>query len=429
MFERLFQLSAHGTTARREIVAGATTFLTMAYIMFVNPKILGAAGMDQGAVFVATCAATALTTLLMGLYANLPIALAPGMGLNAYFAFSVVPALYGDWQLALGCVFLSGVLFVLISITPAREWLINAIPRSLKFAIAAGIGFFLALIGFANAGIVVASPATLIAGGTLTDPRVLIAAAAFVLIFALAARGIIGSVLIGITVATLATVLLGLEPTPGLTSLPPSLAPTFLKLQFTGVSLSTIVTIVFVFLLVDMLDTSGTLTAVAHQAKLLDAEGHLPHARKALLSDALGTMIGAVLGTSPVTAYIESAAGTQAGGRTGLTAVTVAVLFLLSLFLSPLAAAIPAYATAPALIFIAALMARGLKDVDWDDMTEAAPALVTALAIPFTYSIATGIGVGFISYVAIKLVSGRWREVNAAVAVIAVAFVVKIALD
>ncbi len=429
MFERLFQLSAHGTTARREIVAGATTFLTMAYIMFVNPKILGAAGMDQGAVFVATCAATALTTLLMGLYANLPIALAPGMGLNAYFAFSVVPALYGDWQLALGCVFLSGVLFVLISITPAREWLINAIPRSLKFAIAAGIGFFLALIGFANAGIVVASPATLIAGGTLTDPRVLIAAAAFVLIFALAARGIIGSVLIGITVATLATVLLGLEPTPGLTSLPQSLAPTFLKLQFTGVSLSTIVTIVFVFLLVDMLDTSGTLTAVAHQAKLLDAEGHLPHARKALLSDALGTMIGAVLGTSPVTAYIESAAGTQAGGRTGLTAVTVAVLFLLSLFLSPLAAAIPAYATAPALIFIAALMARGLKDVDWDDMTEAAPALVTALAIPFTYSIATGIGVGFISYVAIKLVSGRWREVNAAVAVIAVAFVVKIALD
>jgi len=429
MFEKFFGLTAHGTTARREIVAGATTFLTMAYIMFVNPKILGAAGLDHGAVFVATCAATALTTLLMGLYANLPIALAPGMGLNAYFAFSVVPALYGDWQLALGCVFLAGILFVLISVTPAREWLINAIPRSLKFAIAAGIGFFLALIGFANAGIVIASPATLIEGGALTDPKVLIAAAAFVLIFALAARGIIGSVLIGIIVATLAAVVFGLEPRPGLASLPPSLAPTFLKLQFTGVSISTIVTIVFVFLLVEMLDTSGTLTAVAHQAKLLDKDGHLPNARKALTTDAVGTMIGAVLGTSPVTAYIESAAGTQAGGRTGLTAVTVAVLFLLSLFLSPLAAAVPAYATAPALVFVAALMAKGLRDVDWDDMTEAAPALVTALAIPFTYSIATGIGVGFISYAAIKLVSGRWRDVNAAVAVIAVAFAVKIALS
>lgn len=429
MLEKMFGLTAHGTTARREIVAGATTFLTMAYIMFVNPKILGAAGLDQGAVFVATCAATALTTLVMGLYANLPIALAPGMGLNAYFAYSVVPALYGDWPLALGCVFLSGVIFVIVSISPAREWLINAIPKSLKLAIAAGIGFFLALIGFENAGVVVASPATLIEGGVLTDPKVLIAAGAFILIFALAARRIIGAVLIGIVVATLAAVLLGMQPAPGLASLPPSIAPTFLKLQFTGVSAATIVTITFVFLLVEMLDTSGTLTAVAHQAKLLDAEGRLPHARKALVSDALGSVIGAVLGTSPVTAYIESAAGTQAGGRTGLTAVVVAVLFLLSLFLSPLAAAVPTYATAPALVFVAALMAKGLKDIDWDDMTEAAPALVTALAIPFTYSIATGIGIGFISYVAIKLVSGRRRDVNAAVAVIAIAFAVKIALD
>ncbi len=429
MLEKLFGLSAHGTTARKEIVAGLTTFLTMAYIMFVNPKILAGAGLDQGAVFVATCLATALTTLLMGFYANLPIALAPGMGLNAYFAFTVVPALYGDWQLALGCVFISGVLFILVSISPAREWLINAIPKSLKLSIAAGIGFFLALIGFENAGIVVASPTTLIQGSTLLAPSVWIATSAFILIFALAARGIIGAVLIGIVVATVAAIVFHLQPLlPAVASTPPSIAPTLLQLRFGGVSLATIATIVFVFLLVEMLDTSGTLTAVAQQAKLLDKEGRLPNARRALTTDAAGSVIGALLGTSPVTAYIESAAGTQAGGRTGLTAVTVAVLFLLSLFLSPLAEAVPAYATAPALVFVAALMAKGLKDVDWDDLTEAAPALVTALAIPFTYSIATGIGIGFISYAAIKLVSGRWRDVNAAVAVIALAFLAKIAL-
>jgi AGZA family xanthine/uracil permease-like MFS transporter len=428
MFEKFFGLEKHGTTLRREVVAGCTTFLTMAYIMFVNPKILSAAGLDQNAVFVATCVATAATTLLMGLYANLPVTLAPGMGLNAYFAFTVVPALHGNWQLALGCVFLSGILFVVVSLTPAREWLINAIPKSLKLAIAAGIGFFLALIGFENAGLIVASPATLIEGGTFLEPKTLIAAVAFVIIFALAARGVIGAVLIGILVATGAAIALGLQALPQIASLPPSIAPTALQMHFTGAGVDAIAVVVFVFLLIDMLDTSGTLTAVAHQAGLLDKDGHLVNARRALASDAMGTMIGAALGTSPVTAYIESAAGTQAGGRTGLTAVIVAILFLASLFFSPLAGAVPAYATAPALIFVAALMAKGLKDIDWDDLTEAAPALVTALAIPFTYSIASGIGIGFISYAAIKLVSGRHRDVNAAVAVIALAFVAKIAL-
>ncbi len=429
MLDKYFGLTAHGTTVRREIVGGATTFLTMAYIMFVNPKVLAATGMNEGAVFVATCLATAATTLLMGLYAKLPVALAPGMGLNAYFAFTVVPALHGNWQLALGCVFLSGILFVAISITPAREWLINALPKSLKLAIAAGIGFFLALIGLANAEIVIASPATILQQGVLTDPKVLIAAAAFVAIFALAARGVIGAVLIGIVGATLASVLLGMQATPALASLPPSIAPTFFQMRFGGMASGAIATIVFVFLLIDMLDTSGTLTAVAHQGKLLDSKGHLPNARRALTSDAMGTMIGAALGTSPVTAYIESASGIQAGARTGLAAVVVAVLFLLSLFLSPLAAAVPAFATAPALVFVAALMAKGLKEIDWDDMTEAAPALLTALAIPFTYSIAAGIGIGFISYAAIKIVSGRWRDVNLAVAVIAAAFVAKIVLS
>ncbi len=430
MFERLFGLSAHGTTMRREVVAGATTFLTMAYIMFVNPQILKAAGMDPGAVFVATCLASALTTLVMGVYANLPVALAPGMGLNAYFAFAVVPALGGDWRLALGCVFLSGILFVFVSITPAREWLINAIPKSLKLAIAAGIGFFLALIGFEGAGIVIDSPATLIQQGVLTDPKVLIAAAAFVLMFALAARGVIGAVLIAIVLASVAAVLLHLQPAPaGIVGLPPSIAPTFAQMTFSGAAAGTIAVAVFSFLLIDMLDTSGTLTAVAHQAKLLEPDGRLKNARRALATDAVGTMIGAALGTSPVTAYIESASGVQAGGRTGLTAVIVALLFVLALFFAPIAGAVPAFATAPALVFVAALMAKGLKDIDWDDMTEAAPALVTALAIPFTYSIAGGIGIGFIAYAAIKLVSGRWRDINLAVAIIAAAFAVKIALE
>jgi AGZA family xanthine/uracil permease-like MFS transporter len=275
---------------------------------------------------------------------------------------------------------------------------------------------------------VVASPATLVQLGMLSDPKVLIAAGAFVLLFALVTRGVIGAVLIAIVAATLAAVLLHLQPAPAILALPPSLAPTFLQFRFGGVAASAIAVAVFAFLLVEMLDTSGTLTAVARQAGLLEPDGRLKNARRALMADAVGTMIGAALGTSPVTAYIESAAGVQAGGRTGLTAVVVAALFVASLFLAPLAAAVPAFATAPALVFVAALMAKGLKDIDWDDMTEAAPALVTALAIPFTYSIAGGIGIGFITYGAIKLVSGRWREVNAAVAIIALAFAAKIAL-
>jgi AGZA family xanthine/uracil permease-like MFS transporter len=381
--------------------------------------------MNQGAVFVATCLSAAVTTLMMGLYAKLPVALAPGMGLNAYFAYTVVPALNGDWRLALGCVFLSGILFVAISITPAREWLINAIPKSLKLAIAAGIGFFLALIGLSDAGIVVASPQTLLQAGNLTSPTVLIAAGAFALIFALAARGVIGAVLIGIVGATAAAIALGLQHLPAAASPVPSLVPTWLAMHIDGAG-EAVLTSVLVFLLIDMLDTSGTLTAVAYQGNLLDEKGRLPNARRALTTDALGTMIGAALGTSPVTAYIESASGIQAGGRTGLTAVVVGVLFLLSLALSPLAQAVPAYATGPALVFVAVLMAKGLKDIDWDDITEAAPALLTALAIPFTYSIATGIGIGFIAYVAIKLVSWRWRDLNFAVVIIALAFVAKI---
>ncbi len=424
MLDRVFGLSAAGTNVRREMVAGVTIFFTMAYILFVNPQILKAAGMDPGAVFMATAISAALTTALMGLYANLPVALAPGMGQNAYFAFTVVPLLAGDWRLALGCVFLSGILFVALSVSPAREWFINAIPKSQKRAIGAGIGFFLALIGFQGAGLVAASKDTLLQAGNLADPRLLIAAAGLVLIAMLWARGVIGAVLIGILAATAAGMIFRLQPLPALAAAPPSLAPTFLQMHFSGASGAAIASVVLVFLLLDLLDTSGTLTAVGHQAGLME-NGKLKNARRALVSDAAGTMIGAVLGTSPVTAYIESAAG--AGGRTGLVAVTVAGLFVAALVFAPLAGAVPVYATAPALIFVAALFAKDLKDVAWEDVTEALPALVTALAIPLTFSIATGIGLGFIAYAAIKLLCGRWREIGPGVAVIALAFVAKVA--
>ncbi len=424
MIERIFGLAANGTTARREIVAGATIFFAMAYILFVNPQILKAAGMDPGAVFMATAISAALTTALMGLYANLPVALAPGMGQNAYFAFTVVPLLAGDWRLALGCVFLSGILFVALSASPLREWFINAIPTSQKRAIGAGIGFFLALIGFEGTGLVAASKDTLITEGHLSDPRLLIAAGSLLLIAALWARKVMGAVLIGILAATAAGMAFGLQPLPALTAPLPSLAPTFAQMHFTGAAAGTITGVVLVFLLLDLLDTSGTLTAVGHQAGLME-NGKLKNARRALVSDAAGTMIGAVLGTSPVTAYIESATGV--GAKTGLAALTVAVLFLVALVAAPLAGAVPAYATAPALVFVAALFARDLKQVDWDDVSEALPALVTALAIPLTFSIATGIGVGFITYAAIKLLCGRWREIGPGVAVVAVAFAAKAA--
>jgi AGZA family xanthine/uracil permease-like MFS transporter len=427
MLERLFKLKAHGVTAHSEIVAGTTVFFTMAYILFVNPQILAAAGMDSGAVFMATAIATALTTAMMGLYANLPVALAPGMGQNAYFAFTVVPLLAGDWRLALGCVFLSGILFVAVSASPAREWLINAIPGSQKRAIGAGIGLFLALIGFEGAGWVAASKDTLLQPGNLASPKALIAAGGLLLIAALWARKVTGALLLGILAATLASMALGLVPLPSLTAPLPSIAPTFLQMHFTGtadhISNGAIVSVVLVFLLLDLLDTSGTLAAVGQQAGLME-NGHLRNARRALVTDAAGTMVGAALGTSPVTAYVESASGV--GGRTGLVAVTAAALFLVALVFAPLAGAVPAYATAPALIFVAILFVRELADVKWDDVTECLPALITALAIPFTFSIAVGIGIGFIAYAGIKLLTGRWREIGPGVAVIALAFIAKV---
>jgi adenine/guanine/hypoxanthine permease len=423
----LFKLQENRTDVRTEVMAGVTTFLTMAYIIFVNPSILEIAGMDKGAVFVATCLAAALSCLIMGLYANYPIALAPGMGLNAYFSFGLVKGLGLSWQVALGAVFISGVLALLLSVSPIREWLFNAIPKTLKMAISAGIGLFLGIIALKNAGIVVASPATYVTLGDLTQPPAVLAAFGFVLMVALDARRVPGSIIIAILATTALGVIFHITPAQGIVDLPPSLAPTFLQLNVWGALEFGLISIIIVLLFVDLFDTAGTLIGVAHRAGLLTPDGKLPRLRKALIADSSATMIGALLGTSNTTSYIESAAGVKAGGRTGLTAVTVAVLFLLGLFFSPLAHTIPAYATAPALLFVACLMARGLTEVDWEDPTEYAPAVVTALSMPLTFSIATGIAFGFITYAAIKLISGRYREISSAVAVLAILFAARFA--
>jgi AGZA family xanthine/uracil permease-like MFS transporter len=348
------------------------------------------------------------------------------MGLNAYFAFTMVPELGGNWQLALGIVFISGVLFLIISLTPLREWLINAIPLNLKLGIAAGIGLFLALIGLQNAGLVAGDETTLVKLGDLSDAKVLLAVAGFLAIAGLAARKVPGAIIFGVIAVTLAAVWLGLEPWHGLAATPPSLAPTFLKMDLGGAFRLGLLTMVLTLLLVTLLDTAGTLIGVARQAGLLDENGHLPRLRQALLADSGATMLGAALGTSTTTAYIESAAGVEEGGRTGLTALAVAVLFLASLFLAPLAHTVPTYATAPALLFVACLMATSLGAIHWDDPTEYIPALTIALMIPLSYSIATGIGLGFIAYVALKLMAGRFRDINAASATIAGAFLLKL---
>jgi AGZA family xanthine/uracil permease-like MFS transporter len=427
MLDTLFKLKEHRTTARTEVLAGLTTFLTMAYIILVNPSILKDAGMDEGSVFVATCLAAAYGSLIMGLYANYPVALAPGMGLNAYFTYGVVLGMGHAWPVALGAVFVSGVLFVIVSVLPVREWIINAIPRSLKLAISAGIGLFLAVIALKNAGLIAAHPATLITLGDLKRPEVALAALGFVLMVAMSAKRVPGAIVIAVLTVTVLGVALGVSPAGGLVSLPPSLAPTFLKLDLKGAIEIGLVTIILAFLFVDLFDTAGTLVGVAHRAGLLDDQGRLPRLKKALLADSTATIVGAFLGTSTTTSYIESAAGVNAGGRTGLTAVTVGGLFLLCLFLAPLAGTVPAYATAPALLFVACLMARGLAEIDWDDITEVAPAVVTAVAMPLTFSIATGIGLGFVAYAVIKTLAFRAGEVSAAVFALAIVFAFKFA--
>jgi AGZA family xanthine/uracil permease-like MFS transporter len=425
MLERLFRLSEYKTSVRTEIVAGLTTFLTMAYIIFVNPQILGAARMPVGAVFTATCVAAAIGCFLMAFLANYPIALAPGMGLNAYFAFGVVGGMGYTWQVALGCVFISGVIFLIISLLPLREWIVNAIPKSLKMAIAAGIGLFLALIALKNAGIVVGNEATLVTHGKLTSWPVLMTVLGFALIVALEYRKIMGGVLIGILAVTVVSIAAGQQQLAGIVDMPPSIAPVLFQMDLAGAFKVGLVTVVFAFLFVDLFDNTGTLIALAHRGGFMKADGTVPKLRRVLISDSAAAMIGAAVGTSTTTSYIESASGINAGGRTGLTAAVVGVMFLLALFFSPLAGSIPPYATAPALLYVACLMARGLTEVEWDDITESAPAVITAIAMPFTFSIAEGISFGFISYTAIKLAAGRMRDIHPAVGILSVLFVIK----
>ena len=415
----MFNPRAQGSTVRTELLAGLTTYMTMAYIVVVNPGIMANAGIDHGAAFVATCIAAALGSAAMGLFADLPLALAPGMGLNAYFTYVVVKGMGVPWQTALGAVFLSGVLFLLISVFRVREWLINAIPFSLKLGIGAGIGLFLGLIGLHEMGLVVGNPATLVAMGPVDKPTTLLACLGFIIIAGLAARGITGSILIGVLVTAAIGIPFHLTHLHGVVSMPPSLMPTFFKLDIAGALKLGVPVVVLTFFLVDVLDNAGTLIAVTHRAGLMRPDGTVPRLREALLADSGGAIMGALLGTSTTTSYIESAAGIQAGGRTGLTSVTVSVLFLATLFFAPVATAIPSYATAPALVFVACLMAAALQNLRWDDASDYVPAVVVAISVPFTFSIATGIGLGFIAYVAVKLIAGRWREITGAVWVIA----------
>ncbi|MFV0448008.1 MAG: NCS2 family permease [Vibrio sp.] len=426
MLERLFKLSENSTTVRTEIIAGVTTFLTMAYIIFVNPAILSATGMDQGSVFVATCLAAAIGCFIMGFVANYPIAQAPGMGLNAFFTYSVVLGMGYTWQVALAAVFCSGVLFIMLSLFKIREWIINSIPMSLRTGISAGIGLFLAFIALQNAKIVVDNPATLVSVGDFTSLSPVLAAVSFFLTIGLVNRGIKGAVLIAILLTTGLGIIFGDVQWHGIMSTPPSIAPTFLQLDFAGVFNIGMVSVVFAFLFVDLFDTAGTLVGVATKANLIGKDGKIPRLNKALLADSTATSIGALLGTSNTTSFVESTAGVAVGGRTGLTAVVVGILFLLALFFSPLAGMIPAYATAGALFYVAILMMSGLVSVDWRDLSEAAPVVVTCLLMPLTYSIAEGIVLGFISYTSIKVLSGKGREISVSVWFMTAIFLAKL---
>ena len=426
MFEKLFKLSEHGTSVRTEVVAGLTTFLTMSYIIFVNPDILSTTGMDRDAVFVATCLAAALGSLVMALVANWPIGMAPGMGLNAFFAFTVVAALGFTWQQALGAVFISGLIFVILTVTGVRSWLIEGIPHSLRSAIAAGIGLFLGIIALKNAGIVVDNPATLVGLGSLKATGPLLAILGFFIIAVLDALRVKGAILIGILAVTILSWITGVSQFQGIVSAPPSILPTFLQLDIMGALHGGLVHVILVFVLVEVFDATGTLIGVAKRANLIQ-EGKKSRLGRALLADSTAIVAGSLIGTSSTTAYVESASGVQAGGRTGLTAFTVAILFLAALFVSPLAGSVPSVATAPALLYVAGLMMRELTEIEWEDLTEAAPAALTALAMPFTYSIANGLAFGFISYVVMKLFTGNWKDIHPATAIVAILFVIRFA--
>lgn len=424
--ERYFKLSQNNTSVRTEMLAGLTTFLTMCYIVIVNPLILSETGMDHGAVFVATCLTAAIGCFVMGIVANYPIALAPGMGLNAYFTYAVCLGMGVPWQVALAAVFVSGLLFFALSFSNIREALINAIPMTLKLAIGGGIGLFLALVGLKTSGIVIANKATYVALGDLKSHEALFALLGLLLITIMHHFRVKGAIIISILAVTLLSTIMGYNQIAGIVGEVPSIAPTFMQMDFKDLFTPALIGVIFVFFLVDLFDSTGTLVGVSNRAGLLK-DGKLPRLKRALLADSTAITAGAMLGTSSSTPYIESASGVAAGGRTGLTAVVVGVLLLACLFFAPLAKSVPAYATAPALIYVGVLMIHGITGIEWDDITEAVPAFLTIVFMPFTYSIADGIAMGFISYALIKLCTGQAKTVPYMVWIVALLWAVKFA--
>ena len=409
---QLFELEANNTNIKKEILGGFTTFITMAYIIFVNPQMMSATGMDLGAIFVGTCLAAALASFLMGFFANWPIGLAPGMGLNAFFTFTVVGEMGYSWEVALGAVFLAGILFFIMSITKLRGWMISSIPLNLRIAMGAGVGLFIGLIGLKNGGIIINNDATLLSLGDFTNIETLLSVAGFLIISALSVRKIPGAIIIGILSVTLIAVTLGLIEYNGIISMPPDISPTLMKLDIVGALNLGMLTVIMSFLFVNLFDTTGTLVGVATRANLINADGEAMGLNKALKADSGASILGTFFGCSPVTSYVESSAGVEAGGRTGLTAVIVGILFIFAMFLSPLATVIPAYATAGALIYVAILMLGGMEKLDWSNVIELLPALVIIVMIPLTFSIADGITLGFLTYVSLKISNGEIKTIS-----------------
>ncbi|EAB5187084.1 NCS2 family permease [Salmonella enterica] len=426
MLERVFKLREHGTTARTEVIAGFTTFLTMVYIVFVNPQILGVAGMDTSAVFVTTCLIAAFGSILMGLFANLPVALAPAMGLNAFFAFVVVQAMGLPWQVGMGAIFWGAVGLLLLTIFRVRYWMIANIPVSLRVGITSGIGLFIGMMGLKNAGVIVANPETLVSIGNLTSHSVLLGVLGFFIIAILASRNIHAAVLVSIIVTTLLGWIIGDVHYNGIVSAPPSVTSVVGHVDLAGSFNLGLAGVIFSFMLVNLFDSSGTLIGVTDKAGLADEKGKFPRMKQALFVDSISSVTGAFVGTSSVTAYIESSSGVSVGGRTGLTAVVVGILFLLVIFLSPLAGMVPPYAAAGALIYVGVLMTSSLARVNWQDLTESVPAFITAVMMPFSFSITEGIALGFISYCVMKIGTGRLRDLSPCVVIVALLFVLKI---
>ena len=423
--DNFFKTKAHNTDIQTEIVAGITTFITMAYIIFVNPQMMAQTGMDHGAIFVGTCLAAALACLFMGLFANWPVGLAPGMGLNAFFTYTVVGEMGYAWETALGAVFIAGVLFFIMSITPLRRWMLDSIPLNLRVAMGAGVGLFIGFIGLKNGGIIISDGATFLSLGDFTNSSTLLAGLGFLLIAILSIRKIPGAIIIGILTVTLLSIILNLVEFDGIFALPPDVTPVFLELDIFGALDIAMISVIVSFLFVNLFDTAGTLFGVASRANFLDETGNIRNMDKALKADSSSSIFGSFFGCAPVTSYVESSAGIETGGRTGLTAVVVGILFLLATFLSPFAAAVPAYATSGALIYVAILMLSGMEKLNWDDQSELLPALVMVVMIPLTFSIANGIALGFLAYVSIKVFIGKFSNISSGAWFLTLVFVAK----